>query len=424
LDDLDHRSRTFFRYYYENLLERSSRRFLEEKSLDPDALIKNTDRLKLMTDSDFKISDAEAERLVKEVNTSTFNNEAQAVAETRFNKEHLLTNLKADLVEKLDSTNNRQVKRILVVQKQANKPQAMARAVRAMIASNLVDKPLELMFTFVCMAGITSGLLQPIQTEMFSDNSWFYLSRMVFSNGFIYGVISAVFADIWMKLQMDDLNEGRFDNVPTGKDAEGGFFKYWFKQTFKNPENGLWRNQMHNMKIIWANMKAAFTTMLTVNLITLGRFDLDSYIVGYMFAYFTPLSGFALKLEQGFELASSYFAKDFPEKLRAHPRAQEYINKTIGRKRLLFNFFYKTYENVLGYLMLNFQQMTTPEYGSRSFSRVVLGGYTWTELAVKGFRATSDALGFIPGVEKAMNACEHLISNKYTDFEKIAPKEK
>ncbi|MBK7845770.1 MAG: hypothetical protein IPJ71_19205 [Bdellovibrionales bacterium] len=73
---------------------------------------------------------------------------------------------------------------------------------------------------------------------------------------------------------------------------------------------------MHYTKLIWANMRAAFTTFVLVNLVTLGRFDLDSYVVGYLFAYFTPLTGLAMKIEQTFELASGYFSKDIPEHLR------------------------------------------------------------------------------------------------------------
>lgn len=419
LDKLTTQQRSFFRSYYEQAMNSAMTQFLQQKSVF-DAI--ESQQPNLVDKSKLTINRLEAQALVGQVTNTDLYQQAQRAADSPLQYKALSANLKTKLVTQLDAKRNRQVARIQSVQRQAQKPQAMARAVRSMIASNLIDKPLELMFTFACLAGITSGVLMPLQPEMHSENSWFYLSKMVFSNGFIYGVIAGVFADIWMKLQQDELHEGQFDKVPEGDDAKGSFFKYYMKQAFKNPENSLWKNQKHNWKIVWANMKAAFTSILFINLITLGRLDLDAYIVGYLFVFMTPLSGFAYKLEQGFELAANYFAKDIPEEYRSHPKSQEYLNKVISRKRLKFNLFYKTYENIMGYLVFSFQQMSTPQFGSRSFSRVLLGGYTWTELAVGGLEKASSALQKVPGASKIIDSCSYLLSNNYTDFEKFKPK--
>lgn len=420
IDKLTSKQRTFFRSYYESLMEKSTRAYLEEKGF-ADAVEGRASAVEAGSLQQLSISDAKAKQLVRSAADRQLVEQATRAANSTLQHKAIITNLKADLVSYLDADRNPQVNRIRSVNRQAAKPQAMARAVRSMIASNIVDKPLELLFTFACLAGITSGVLQPIQDDLHGENSWFHLSRMVFSNGFLYGVISGVFADVWMKLQQDELHEGQFGKVPEGDDAQKSFGRYYFKRTFKNSDNSLWKNQMHNMKIVWANMKAAFTTMVLVGLATMGRLDLDAYIVGYLFIFLTPLSGFAFKLEQGFELASSYFAKDIPEKYRSHPRSQQYLNKVVSKKRMHFNFFYKTYENVMGYLVFSFQQMTSATFGSRAFSRVLLGGYTWTELAVGGLNKTAEKVSWIPGMSKVTDACTYLLSNNYTDFEKIKP---
>ncbi|MBK7845769.1 MAG: hypothetical protein IPJ71_19200 [Bdellovibrionales bacterium] len=100
------------------------------------------------------------------------------------------------------------------------------------------------------------------------------------------------------------------------------------------------------------------------------------------------------------------------------------MNKEVSRKRLWFNLFYKTYENILGYWMLNFQQMKTATFGTRSFSRILLGGYTWTEGVVTGLRKIGELTSSVPGAQRVTDLCQHFLSNNYTDFEKIQPPKK
>jgi hypothetical protein len=422
LSELDSDSRNFFRVYYDRLLDKSLRHYLTSKGMDVQN--SNLDDLKTPASvQDLNITVSEATAIVNDAATSALAVDVRRDLDKLFSPSAAKSKFKTKLTSRLAPENNRQISRIETVNRQANKPQAMARAVRGMIASNIVDKPMELMFIFMCFAGIQQGMLAPIQDEMFSENSWFHLSKMIFSQGFIYGVISGVFADIWMKLQMDEKNEGSFENVPTGQDAEGSFLKYYFKKTFKTPENSLWKNHLHNLKIIWANMKAAFTTMFLVGLATLGRFDIDAYVVGYLFAYFSPMSALSMKLEQGFELASAYYAKDIPEQYRSHPKAQEYLNTTLSKKRLWFNVFFKTYENIIGNLIMTFQMGKTALLGTRSFSRILLGGFTFTEVSALGLRTAGEAAGkIIPGAGKIADACETILTNNYTDWEKVPAK--
>ncbi len=368
-----------------------------------------------------ELSRSEAAALLEDVATEELLRSARETSRETFATEHLKQRLKYRALQGLDPLRNPQMSRIASVARQLRNPAAVARAVRATIASNLVDKPMELMFTFMLTAGITEGLLQPIQDEMFGPNSWFHLSRFVFTNGFIYGVITGVLADAWMKLQQDELHEGQFDSVPEGDDAKLSFAKYWYKRTFHNPENKLWQNQRHFIKIIWANMPAALVMILAENFLTLNRFDLDSYFTGYLLAYVLPTSGFAFMLEQGFELSTGWFLRNVPTRFRSHPLVQEHLNKKAGGARIRFNLYYKMYENMLGSFLQNLSQMTTPELGSRSFSRLLLFGYTPTELASRMLHATKDGLGFIPGVETFTSACDRMLTTNYTDFQKWKP---
>lgn len=425
LENLSGQQRRFFRAYFNKLNENATTAYLRDFasknniSLNPEASPEEIKTQVAPLAENINFSDDDGARYVEKTITPALFQSALEESSRNLGVSPAAEALKLKLVNNLDPANNSAVRRNAVVDKQLKNPQAVARAVRAMIASNLVDKPLELLFTFVCLAGVTSGVMAPLQNEMFGPNSWFYLSRMVFAAGFVYDVISGVLAGTWLKLQTDEFHEGQFNQIPTGEDANKGFFKWFMKQSFDNDQNTLWQNHKNNVKIIWGNMKPAFTMAMIIGLLTMGRLDVDSYLVGYMLSYSVPLSSFFMKLEQGFELASSYFYKDIPEDLRTHPTVQKYVNAEVSKKRLWFNFVEKFYTNTLGFMLGTFSQMSTVEFGSRSLSRIIFAGYTPTELVVKAFEKTKELTHFIPGSKEALTWCENLLSKNYTDFKKI-----
>ena len=318
----------------------------------------------------------------------------------------------------LDISRNRQIERFQSVRRQLDNPQALARAVRSTIASIIVDKPLEIAMQLVLLAGITEGLNKPLYEEMFSENSWFYLGRYPFFTGYIVGIVMQTLSDIWMKLQQDEQNEGSFGDRPDSEFRDKPF-RSWYLKKFFAPENGFWKNQMHYIKIIWSNMPAALVTFLVTNLLTLGRLDLDMYILGYLFCYFVPTSGLAFKIEQAYELAAGYFKKDIPEEFDAHPLTQEYLMQRTAKARLWFNFYYKSYENVLGFLMGNLMTISSAELGPRSLTRWIFGGYTPTELVANAAQSIKNNAGMVPGVTALMDGCQWLFTNNYTDGEKF-----
>ncbi len=315
----------------------------------------------------------------------------------------------------LDPDRNRQVSRMQTVNRQLQKPQAMARAVRGTIASMIVDKPMELMLLFVCLAGVTSGINIPLHSEAFSADSWFYLGRYPLLTGYMTGVVTGILANIWMKIQQDEMHDGQFGKVPEGNDKDISYTG-WFWKKFRDPSNSWKKNYVHYVKIIWANMPAALAMMLVTNVITLGRLDFDMYLLGYMVAYAIAPTAILWKLEQAFELASGWFKKFIPEKYHQHPEAQAYLNARVGRARIVFNIWQKFLENVVEFYQVTFLTIGSIREGPRAFSRLLFGGFTPTEVAISFFEKVKDLAGAIPGVKPVANFCVRVITNNYTSF--------
>lgn len=319
---------------------------------------------------------------------------------------------------------SRQIRIIQTTRVQMQNPKAMARAVRSMLASNLVDKPLELFFILVCYAGIEEGLLRPLQSEIFGANSWFYLSRYVFINGYLYGVLAGVFSDTWLKLQQDTMNGGDFSDAPTDDDARRSFAGWLFRMTFRNPKNSWWTSQKFTvMEYILPTLKATFVTALLVNFVTLGRFDLDAFLANFLVLIFLPFTGLSWKIEQGFELASAWVVRDVPLRLRPHALVQSYAQRAIARRRILFNVYYKIWENVTWNYLTTFMNVNTTVYGTRSFSRILFAGFTPTEIIANPLRDIA-AWPQLPAplVWLALQI-DSLFTNAYTDGTLLRPRQ-
>lgn len=323
----------------------------------------------------------------------------------------------------LDPIKNGSLNRFKVASFQMERPEAMARATRAFMVSMITDKPMELMFLMLFGVGITSGVMAPLQDEMFSENSWFHMSRYLVWNGFISGILISFLADVWMKIQMDYRmdKQNAFDNVPEGADAQRGWWGWLWKQSWTK-QNTWWDNYTYLLKLSFINMPAYFLTALVINFSTMGRFDLDSFLNVYILALL-PMSGLHSKFASAFEAATDWVIRDVPKKFRAHPLVREYRSQASNKKRITFNLLYNFILNIEYNVLGNLSTMATAALGPRAFSRWVFGGYTPTELVVmKGLRPVGDALG---GIAKSItNACEPLLTTNYTDGVKITPRSK
>lgn len=323
--------------------------------------------------------------------------------------------------------NNPQIKRFLTVKEKVEKPRAMERAMRMEVSSLLTSIPMGVVSTLALYAGVQSGLIMPFDPESLNtDTHYLYMSRYLFYNGFIPGIILGLLANTWMKVQEDARVDslGGFDKTIKFSDSSKGFWRYYFKNFFKNPSNKWADNHIYMLKLITANIPAAAVTITVANLYGLGRIDIGSFIGGYLIVYGTVLYGLGVKMGQAFELASSWMYAKVPRKLRASPDAQKYINGQLQAKKVMFSLYENIWEVGINDALAGtmFILKDNVIYGSRAFLRVVFGGDTPTVLAVNFADKMIEALRSIPGAQTALEGFKSLISNNYEAFERFPEK--
>jgi hypothetical protein len=230
-------------------------------------------------------------------------------------------------------------------------------------------------------------------------------------------------ANTWMKVQEDARIDalGGFDKVVKFSDSNKGFWRYYLKNFFKNPANKWLANHTYMLKLITANIPAAAVTIIVSNLYGLGRIDVGSFIAGYIMIYVTFLTGFGVKMNQAFELASAWVYSKVPRKLRASPEAQKYINMSLQKRKMSFAIFENVWhilvdENIAG-TMLTLKDNV--KYGTRAFLRLVFGGETPTEIIVNFVNKLELAFQGVPGMNSALEAFKTLISKNYEAFERF-----
>jgi hypothetical protein len=451
MEHLTPKEKIYFRAYFNRTFELTMRKTLEDlnKTYAHDKYPAHMEKIEEMSTSELKNlsslwivklksinKNLVEDKKSKEVMRQTIQNAGDSVLEknnihdfafniaTKLSKviERLKLNFRHDLF-KVINPKNFQLSRFLVAQKLIKNPRAMARAVRSEVASLLVDKPLALLAILAVYAGVDQGIYQPLHDVMNGPDSFLYMSRYLFYNGFVVGSVMGMIGGIWIKLQVDARiqENGNFDKVPTEYYRKKGFWRYYFK-SLKNPGNTVWQNQVYNAKITWANIPASFITIAIANFATLGRFELGAFISTYLIIFLTPLMGVFSKIDQNFELASQWFRAQIPKKYRAHKEAQQYISSATQMGRIKISFYLAPLEILIGYVTEMFELMPTDSYGSRSFLRLVFGGYTPTELWALAMRGIGDNLGFIPGVQSFTETCENLVTNNYTDWLKVQPR--
>ncbi len=435
------KQKLFFLRFVESVTARSLQKLLTEISkksvesglADPEAGELSINELKKKTlglVDEINVDDATAKRLVQEVVEDGLALKDAKKAVTGFKPDQIIDRLRLNSFGIVDPKNTPTFKRIQVVLEMMKKPESMPRAVRATLSSLIMAKFIGIGMTLVALSGMQGGILQPFYPDqMFGPNSYFYMGRYPFVSGLLVGLGTSMFSNAWIKLQQDASHSDHFGEVPAGEDAKKGYLSWFYKQSFKNPNNTFWGNQKTYWSIIWGNMKPAFVLMLASNLIGLGRFDLDGYFAGYVLAFGVLNSGFNMMLEQGSEFASYYPLKDFPERLRGHPSVQEYLARKQQVYRIYFSIWEKTFVDLQEMIIGNFERMgsalATATYRNEAFSRMLFGGFTPTELLYSGAEALKAKTGRIPFAGPVIagiaNACERLVTRDYTSWDKVKP---
>ncbi|RME17564.1 MAG: hypothetical protein D6797_02265, partial [Bdellovibrio sp.] len=429
IQKISQKERFFFRHYLMNIHKAATEEFLKDFLKRNKIILDDNSLLNLSENPDFlkersshlihqlEISPEEATKYVSQVSknpiffeTSKELSEAP-FAPKRFVERHFIQNL----LKKLSRHNNRQIDRVFTVKEMLSRPQNAARAVRYVASGWKISYPLSLLSMVLFTAGIEDGMLELVHPdEMFGDESFLYLSRYIILSFVLSGMLNVVGgADVWMKVQYDEQHKDLFNKRLEGKEANMNMVELWLHKSFNNKDNTIWQNHKHLInRIVIPNMKAAFVTFSLYYFSTIGRFDLGGYLLSYLFSFLVPRSSFDLKMDQGFELASSsYLVSQFPPDLVHHPLAQEFINKEISRMRDLYNLGNKAYEEIAGHLEKNLSFLSTSKHGLRSLERVLFGGWTAAEVAYATLEHAKSALAPIPGSSDAIKYCEFLLTN-------------
>lgn len=334
------------------------------------------------------------------------------------------TRLRHNVLQSMHPQNG-QIKRFLKVSEKVNDPRAMERAMRSEISSLTTGIPLGIISALGLYAGVQTGVLMPFDANgLDTETHLNYMSRYLFYAGFIPGLVLSLLAHTWMKLQTDARidSQGGFDqSMISNKDNKRGFWRYYLKNTFANPSNKWRDNHTYQLALIWSNIPAAAVTILVSNLYGLGRIDIETFLAQYFIIFATFLTGWNMKIGQGFELASSWISSKIPRGLRAHPKAQKYINESIQKRRMGFEFFENIYgivvmENIAGDMLVLKDNV---KHGTRAFIRMLFGGETPTTLIVNAANAASRAFNNLPGIEQIKNGVVKLFSNRYEAFERF-----
>ena len=355
--------------------------------------------------------------------TENFKQELETIKEEAIQKtkrglyhwENFLMRYEMRALKSVSPDNSMAFERFNEVKVQMKKPLAMARAIRSTVASILVDRPIELVFLLFFVAGVEGDLVRPIHQEMNGPNSLFYLSKYHFFSGYLHGMITGFLYETWMKLQYDARldHTGVFSNVPKGDDKRLRFRDYYLTN-LNSEDNTWWKNQWYISKLAWANMGVATLSYAGSQLLYLGRVDLDLYFAGYLMFFFSPFAGIFAKLENAFEKSANWVLRDIPERYHRHPSVVKYSERAQARLRFRYNLWFAIYENSVEYLISNLKSMESDIFGSRGFSRWLLGGATFTELAVNQL----DKAEKVPWLEKPARFCRELFTKNYTDWKK------
>lgn len=425
---------TFFRLYYEILMDACAKRFLEKFSEDikievpkkgmvakgleavglRDPMVTEAKLLKQATVSAFEklaIKEEVAAEIVAEVlgKVDVFE-QAKKITEKPVSIKRWHANLVHDIISELDPKNTPTLERTWSVLRGLRDPARIARAINHMIAANVVDKPLELATLIITIAAITDGAFAALQPDWFGPNSIAGLSRIQFYEGWLMGVITGMFADVGMKLMTDEqVSEAEFAEIPRGRDARMHRLRYFFKKFTDPVNNSLWSAHKHLSKIIWINMPSATVYLFLFYMVFIGRFDVDLYLSGYLTWYLTAYHSMGQKIQMAYEKSLMHKLGKVDKRVLRHPKVVEAFTTVSTIDKVQFQFLYKLfYENPIGQFLKNFFNMKVEGFGPRAFWRA-LTGTTPTMMIYSFLEGIKSRFGWLPGVSPTVHFCEWII---------------
>jgi hypothetical protein len=330
--------------------------------------------------------------------------------------------LKTEIAAALDGSQNPPMRNYEIVRQMKRDEVAMARATRNEIATLFRTLPIDISLKFLTTAGITMGIMKPIQDTFWGDNSVAYLSQYSFYGSLLAGIAFSSVSSAWGKLRQDyyDAQDGLFGDIPQGQDAQKGYWK-WFWKKWKSPENKLTKYWKNYINIVFWNIPAAVPQIMLLNYLFLGRFDMDAFVLGYISTFALPFSAFFFKLDQIFEQSAYYAARGLKGKDLADVDVQMWLQTEMQKLRNKFNVKRDLISNPIMEILGNAEVTPTALMGPRALARYLFGGYTPTELVVLKMRDFSDLTG--SGIiKKVMDGCEKFLTNGNPDLIKLPKK--
>ncbi len=324
----------------------------------------------------------------------------------------------------LDPKVSLQMQRSAASKKLLNDPESLARATRQQITYFMIDKPIEILYTFIFLAGVDQGILKILHDQAFTEEAWFHLGRYAIWGGFFANLVLEVLAGVWLKTQMDArLEETQgFDILPNKEEVKKGFLS-WIKKQFFSKDNSWWENQKYALKLAYANLLPATILMGIIWAATLGRFDIELLLAAYMVYVVTPVYGLQFKIENAFEKATGYAYKflieqgvDLSEKdkkLIFHPKIKEYHLKESFKLRRKLNYILALLYNNPVENILNIFSATHTSIGSFSLVRLLTPG---TELPTQywsNFMSFLESKGLPSNIAET---CKSIFSNNRPDI--------
>ena len=439
LNNVNKKSRLFLELYQRMLFKESMRDFLKEKAgLEAFADISDKEIKETAADRIYKgnginleqtedIKDART-RVKKVSEQLNLNEKTEKAMSSFFNKffEKWAVRRERKADNFLNPNTNRQLERYEIANQAQKDPEALARTTRAELAEMIIDKPFEIVFLFLLLAGADYAILEMVQEERFSETAFFHLSRFAVWQGFIFGIVFSILGNPWFKVQMDSrlAAQGGFKNIPTIEDVQKKFggAKWYWKQ-FRKEQNSFKENYFFSWRLTIANFTAALPTFILIYGLTLGRFDLELFANVYIWTAFGLSALLFFKMENGYESYANFSLKelikkgfDFKEKdkaLLSHPDILAYKIKEANKSRRNYNLLNASFiNNPIGSIMMIMETIGS-NAGSFGLMRQFTGGKTLTEYWVNLMDIAEQKGGF----PKALtSACKKAFTNNRMDL--------
>ena len=326
----------------------------------------------------------------------------------------------------LNPNNNTQMETYEIVNQGLKDPESIARAVRLELNRMKYDIPIGFVLTLLVLAGADYGLLQIVHEERFSEEAFFHLSRYAIWAGFVTGVVMGFLSNVWWKIQEDARLAvgGGFDNIPEKKDVDKKISSLrWYWKQFIHKENNFLGHYKYIGRRIWSNVPGFFVNFgLIVWPLTLGRFDIDLFIVGYLISVLTGFIAFDIKLDQSYERFANFSLKNFirqgfdfngkDKRFLYHPAVIKEKVRVSDKHRRNFNLLKVIFwQSIFGNIVEIFQTVPSKD-GSFAVMRQFFFKNTLTDYWVKATNSLQE-LG-VPG--RVVNICQKAFTNNRVDL--------